>query len=172
MVNVVRYTLSGAVRDSNGQAIPEASLNAISSKWIAGGSAVSDAHGRYSMTVPAGFQFVVKHPCFRDMSRSVSIQTDTSLDVTLVPGVNLDGRVADFGTQDRLDDAVVEVVSGPDAGRSFLTRRVGASNSYFFLDLVPGPFTIRAHKSGYEPVERRVDVTADTTVDFRLVKTN
>jgi hypothetical protein len=39
-------------------------------------------------------------------------------------------------------------------------------------DLVPGPLTVRARKFGFERVERRVDITADTTVDFTLVKAN
>jgi hypothetical protein len=34
------------------------------------------------------------------------------------------------------------------------------------------PVTVRARKFGFEPVERRVDITADTTVDFTLVKAN
>jgi hypothetical protein len=179
VVSGVRHTLSGTVRDPNGQPIPAATLGATQRQFnrftgTSVGSAVSDAHGQYSMSVPdGGFSFFVGHPSFRDIGRSVTIRMDTSLDVTLVPGVKLVGRVTASDAQNPWDEPVVEIVSGPDAGRTNLTRQGGADwFSYFFHDLEPGPLTVRARKHGFEPVEQRVDVTADATVNFTLVKAN
>jgi len=169
----VRHTLSGTVRDPNGQPIPAATLGVMIQLRFTGIGAVSDAHGDYSMSVPDGdLHLSVSHPSFRDIGRFVAIRRDTSLDLTLVPGVNLTGRVTAPDAANPWDEPVVEIVSGPDAGRTVITIQAGTSFSYFFHDLVPGPLTVRARKHRFEPVERRVDITADTTVDFTLVKAN
>jgi hypothetical protein len=58
---------------------------------------------------------------------------DTSLDLTLVPGVNLIGRVAAPGALNPWDKPVVETVSGPDAGRTMITLQGNDDRfSYFF----------------------------------------
>jgi hypothetical protein len=177
VVSGVRHTLSGTVRDPHGQPIQAAALGVIQpqpTNHLAGGfvdrdaHGVSDVHGDYSMSVPHGsFHLFVGHPSFRDIGRSVNILTNTSLDLTLVPSVNLTGRVSAPGAK-CLNDPVVEIVSGPDAGRSMISRGGGADWHYFFHDLVPGPLTVRVRKCGYDPVEQRVDVTADATLDFTL----
>ena len=100
------------------------------------------------MSVPDGdLHLSVSHPSFRDIGRFVAIRMDTSLDLTLVPGVKLIGRVAAPDAQNPWDEPVVEIVSGPNAGRTNLTIQVGAGwFSYFFHDLEPGPLTVRARR--------------------------
>jgi hypothetical protein len=174
VVNEVRHTLSGRIRDPNGHPIPAAALGVMIGLRFTGIGVVSDAHGQYSMSVPEGsLHLSVGHPSFRDIGQFVTIRMDTSLDVTLVPGVNLVGRVAAPGAQNPWDEPVVEIVSGPDAGRTNLTRPINADSfSYFFHELAPGPLTVRARKHGFEPAEQRVDITADATLDFTLKKAN
>ena len=125
------------------------------------------------MSVPdGGFHLYVSHPSFRDIGRSVNIRMDgPSLDITLAPSVNLRGRVTASGAK-CLNDPVVEIVSGPNAGRTDVARGGGADWHYFFSDLVPGPLTVRACKPGFAPAERLVDVTKDATLDFMLLKAN
>ena len=173
-VSGVRHTLSGTVRDPNGHPIPAAKLGVMIQLRFTGISAVSDAHGHYALSVPDGsLHLEVSHPSFREIGRFVTIRMDTSLDFTMVSGVNLTGRVIAPGAQSPWNQPVVEIVSGPDAGRTNITRPGSADSfSYFFHDLVPGPLTVRARKHGFEPAEQRVDVTADATVDFTLVKAN
>lgn len=72
------------------------------------------------------------------------------------------------GPGDALEGARIEILDGPDAGKSTTT---GEDGSYRLADVAAGPVTIRASKGGFAPVSKEVSVEADTTVDFELEDT-
>jgi len=166
-----RYTVSGTVRDAPGGPIEGVDVagGALFSKTGPGFSTKTDVAGRYRGELPAGtWQFSFRKPGYQTFeSGNVSVSGDTILDATLHLGIQVFGTVKEVGVGP-LDDARVEVVSGPDMGRSTLTGHP-IPGQYFFDHLLPGEFRLRASKEGYDPVEQILKATADTfNVDFTL----
>jgi Carboxypeptidase regulatory-like domain/Bacterial Ig-like domain (group 2) len=77
----------------------------------------------------------------------------------------LSGVITDSGNQRGVEGVLVEILNGPDAGRS---TRTDANGAYSFADVVAGTFTVRVSKQPYEAVERQVTVSADTTLSIAL----
>jgi hypothetical protein len=167
----IRYTISGTVRDEAGAPIVDASVfgGAPDPRYGPVFTARTDTGGQYRGQLPAGrWPFGFSKPGYQSFALSdVSVSGDTVLDATLHPGIQLFGTVTerDVGP---LDDAKVEVVSGPDAGRNTLTGHP-IPGRYFFSYLLPGEFRMRASKEGYDPVEQVLNARVDTfNVDFTL----
>jgi hypothetical protein len=164
------YTVSGTVRDDAGVPLVDASVagGALYSKTGPIFVTQTDAAGQYRGNLPRGtYQLSVNKPGFEAFSlNDVPVSGDTVVDVTLHPGVYVIGKVRELGV-DVLDDVKVEVVSGPNAGRSTLTGHPIAGQ-YFLDHLTPGELRLRASKEGYEPVEQVVNAAANTNLDFTL----
>lgn len=168
----VTYTVSGMVRDALGTPLEAArvSMAIPLSKTGPSFSTETDATGRYRGNLAAGSHYTLyaQRPGFENFYRTdVSISADTLLDdVTLRPGVQVSGKVSEAGVGP-LDDATIEVVSGPNAGRSTLTGHP-ISGQYVLDHLSPGEFKLRASKSGYETVEQTVQATTNTNLNFSM----
>lgn len=164
------YNVAGTVRDQAGNPVEGASVFVgwLFSKTGPRVVATTNAAGRFAGTLPAGsYDYRASRPGFEDLSgRGVVVAADTTLDLNLRPGIILSGNVIEAGVG-RLDGAKVEVIDGPNAGRSMLTGGPG-SMSYSFVYLLPGEFTVRVSKEGYEPVEQRVSAAVNTNADFSM----
>ena len=164
------FVVSGTVRDDRSAPVAGAQVSggALYSKTGPRFSSTTNAAGGYSGSLPAGMWLLgVSKPGFDTyISSSFQVSANTTVDVTLKPGVRVFGRIAeqDVGP---LTGARVEVLSGPNAGQSTMTAPPGVPGSYM-LHVLPGEFRIRASKEGYEPVERLVSAFVDTTADFTL----
>jgi hypothetical protein len=162
------YLVSGTVRDPDGLPLEGASvaIRIMFSKTSPRLLTSTDARGAFSGPLPAGvYDMEVTKPGFAATNGGVAVPNDVTLDVTLRPGVHLSGVVSELGVGP-LDGVRVEVVSGPDAGR-FTTTGSGVAGS-FGLNLLPGDFTIRASKSGYDPLERLVSARVDTRLELQM----
>jgi hypothetical protein len=102
---------------------------------------------------------------YEPFETTVTFSGDIVLDVSLRVGFVISGRVTEDGLG-LLRDVTVAIVSGTNAGTSAVSG--GALGFYRLEHLLPGTFTIRASKFGYDAVERTMTASSDTTVDFTL----
>jgi hypothetical protein len=77
----------------------------------------------------------------------------------------LAGTVSDESSGRMLLGGTVEIVDGPNAGKTSATDAGGA---YSLSGLAGGSFVVRATSHGYDPREQSVMVARDTTLDLRL----
>jgi hypothetical protein len=165
------YSVSGTVVDGEGKPVEGAAVFVGVPDPRSGGAAFStttDAQGRFRGALPSGsfYSLSVSKPGYESVRRmGVSVLGDTVLDVTLVVGIEIFGNVTELGVGP-LNDATIEVMSGPSAGRSTVSGP--APGKYGLQHLLPGEFTLRASKTGYDSVEQTVRATTDTLVDFSL----
>ena len=160
--------VSGTVRDETRTPLEGASiLFGFNGKGAPGFSAKTDSAGQFHGTLPQGsYQYHVDKPGFDSFSAGAVVSSDTFVEVTLHPGVSVTGLVTELGVGP-LDDVTIEVISGPSAGVSTVSGR-GVSGRYTLAHLVPGDFTVRASKSGYEPVQQTVHASTSQSADFVL----
>ena len=164
-------SLSGTVRDQGGTPVAGAAVSVANGK--SSRSTASDSAGRYSLAgLAGGTQYLVYvakdgyelidpvSPVFVWVNAA-----ETGQDFTLRVGISISGRVSEAGVGP-LDGAIVEVVSGVNAGqKSMPTDSYGR---YVLQHLLPGQFTLRASKTGYDMVEQTLTLTASATEDFTL----
>jgi carboxypeptidase family protein len=166
----VIYTMSGTVRSNTGVAIADASVVMADQTNRVGFSTTTGSDGSFSGRLPAGNDYHIgaAKPGFLRLFRfPVAVATDLVFELTLDPGVQIGGVVTEIGVGP-LGGATVEITSGPDQGRSTSTAGPLGQQGAFGLTALPGTFTLRATKSGYDPVEKSVTAMADTDVDFAL----
>ncbi len=75
------------------------------------------------------------------------------------------GQVGDSQTGHGIAGATVDILDGPNAGRSTVTRGDGF---YRIPNLTAGGITLRVRMTSYADARRAVMVTEDRWVDFRL----
>jgi hypothetical protein len=100
---------------------------------------------------------------------------DVALIIEVVAGAGrryyraLSGWVTDAQTQEKLTDVAVEIVSGPNAGR---TASTGTSGAYQLDDLDLGTFTLRFTRAGYLTADRTFTLTGDhyNSLDVTLTR--
>jgi hypothetical protein len=88
--------------------------------------------------------------------------------VTVVPIIvryALDGVVSDAANKRGVQNARVEILDGPNAGRSTQTDGTGA---YRIADIAAGRITIRVTHPSFETSERSVTLSADTRLDIAI----
>lgn len=91
--------------------------------------------------------------------------TPTGPDAT-VPTLQLQGKIVDASASIPLQGVTISAVGGTNAGKSTTT---GADGRYTLANLVSGAFTLRVQNSGYEDYLQDITVTANTTIDVRLI---
>ena len=168
--SAVTYRVSGTVMDGEGGPVAgaEVFVGVISKSPAPRFSTATDAAGTFSGALPSGsYELLVRKPGYEEVTRSVSISGDTVFNLTMPMGIRVFGTVTEVGVGP-LDDATVEVISGPSAGRNTLTGHP-IPGQYFLERVLPGEFTLRARKAGYDTVEQTVRATATVgNVDFSL----
>jgi hypothetical protein len=146
-------TLSGSIKDERGALLAGASIWARDSKF--GHSTKSDSSGRYRIDgLPSG----IRAPVSVNLDGYEAAQTDVTLaDMTLdftlrFQGFSVSGRTSEpaLGPLGRVK---VEVISGTNAGASTISPSWG---TYGLQHLLPGTFTLRASKAGYDSIERTI----------------
>jgi hypothetical protein len=132
------------------------------------GSATTDPNGRYLVTgLYPGTQLVgVSKPGFVRIAEMVEIAPGAARDFTMRPGVIVGGRTVEAGVGP-LNGVTITVTSGPDAGVRTTTAVLGG---FSLPPVLPGDFTIRASKDGYDSVDRAVHATADIYLDDVTLK--
>jgi Carboxypeptidase regulatory-like domain len=163
------YTLSGTIRDPKGAPLGNAFVYVGADPRQAGfGTATTDPNGRYVATgLYAGTQLVsVSKPGFMRVAEMVEIAPGAVRDFTMKPGVIVSGRTVEAGVGP-LNGVTITVTSGPDAGVQTTTALFGG---FSLPPLLPGDFTIRASKDGYDSVDRTVHATADLYLDDVTLK--
>jgi hypothetical protein len=163
------YTLSGTVRDQMGVPVGSASVFVgIDPRRAGFGSATTDPNGRYLVTgLYAGTQSVsVSKPGFVRVAEMMEITPGAVRDFTMRPGVIISGRTLEAAVGP-LNGVTITVTSGPDAGVRTTTAVLGG---FSLPPVLPGDFTIRASKEGYDSVDRAVHATADVYLDDMTLK--
>jgi hypothetical protein len=69
-------------------------------------------------------------------------------------------------TADGVPDVQVEVIDGPNAGRSTMSD---AGGRYVLSELAAGTLRLRASRNGYASAEQTIALSVHTTVDFTIV---
>jgi len=165
------YTLSGTVRDDAGAPVQGADVYVgYDPRRGPVGEGETDAHGRYVVTgLVAGKQPVgVSKPGYLRILEDVDIQEGSVKDFTLRPGVMVNGKTLEAHVGP-LNGVTITVVSGPNAGVQ-TTSSGPVDGSFQLPPLLPGDFTIRASKPGYDSVDRDVHAMTDTYVDGITLK--
>jgi len=165
------YTLSGTVRDEAGAPVQGADVYVgYDLRRPGAGEGETDAQGRYVVAgLFAGKQTVgVSKPGYLRIEEDVDIQEGTVKDFALRSGVIVGGRTLEAQVGP-LNGVTITVVSGPDAGVQ-TTSRGPVDGSFQLPPVLPGDFTIRASKPGYDSVERDVHAMTDTYVDGITLK--
>jgi hypothetical protein len=76
------------------------------------------------------------------------------------------GKVVDARAGIDLGSVTIAALDGPNAGRQAAT---GAGGRYTLENLLPGVFTLRARREGYEDHVQSVNLTSHTTIDLRMI---
>jgi len=165
------YTLSGTVRDEAGAPVQGADVYVgYDARRPGFGEGETDLQGRYVVSgLFAGKQPVlVSKPGYLRILEDVEIQDGTVKDFALRPGVRVSGKTLEAGVGG-LNGVTITVVSGPNAGVE--TTSTGPVDGSFQLPpVLPGDFTIRASKAGYDSVDRSVHALTDTYLDEVTLK--
>jgi hypothetical protein len=164
-----QYVVSGTVRDDTGRPVEAARvfIGNRSSKTPSGFNTDTDAGGHYQGSIATGSWDVrVTTPGYEPVFNAVKVAADTVFDITFPLTVYVVGKVTELGVGP-LNGVTVEIVSGPNKGRSHVTG-MPVTGQYFIDHLVPGEFTLRASKAGYETFEATVVANAITNLDFTM----
>ena len=162
------YTLSGTVRDEAGAAVQGADVYVNRDPRRLGfGHAITDVNGRYFVSnLFAGKQAVfVSKPGYLRIEETIEIADGTVKDFSLRPGVIVGGQTVEAGVGP-LIGVTITVTSGPSAGLQ--TTSAPPLAGFSLPPMLPGEFTIRASKAGYDSVDRTVQAMTDTSVEIAL----
>jgi hypothetical protein len=152
-------TLSGHITTQWGEPINDVGIEALRDGRVAGGGGGTGwAPGTYRIPTLAPGNYVVRTIKwgYVQQERPVTLTGDATLDFVLDrTRVSIFGAVREAAPcSGTVQDARVEIVSGPDTGL------VGAAsaNGYQLKNINWGTFRIRASKAGYAPAEVSMDV--------------
>jgi Carboxypeptidase regulatory-like domain len=165
------YSISGVVHDDAGLPVADARLS-IGGPGVKTGPALdtrtlADGTFRGRVSPSTGYEIIITKPGYLQILQfPVTVSADTVYDFTMHVGVVLIGVVTEVGVGG-LAGATVEIASGPDAGDSTTTGPPGVEGS-FRLQTLPGTFTVRAKKSGYDTVEQTITTLTDVSMNFQM----
>ncbi len=101
----------------------------------------------------------------RASMEGVSTATPVSVEPRPPDRSTLSGSVTDSVSRRGITNATVQILDGPNAGRSASTDESGF---YSLPALIQGSFTVRVTRSGYETAEVTTTLTGDTHLDFSM----
>jgi hypothetical protein len=152
-------TLSGRITTQWGEPIHDAGVEARSDSGARGGGTSYLGNGTYRIPTlpPANYVVRVLKWGYVTPERSLTMTGDTTLDFMLDRvRVSLYGTVREAAPcSGAIQDARVEIVSGPDAGFGIATTATGYRTT---RSINWGTFTLRATKAGYAPAEASMDI--------------
>jgi len=164
------FTVSGTVRDDAGRPVASAQVG-VGIRFSKTGPAfasMTDAAGVFSGSLPPGsYEMSVGKDGYQWIQgRSVVVTGDLRLDVTLLPGVIVSGIVDEAGVGP-LEGATVSAFAGSELKLTAKTGP-GVPGSYSLQYLLPGTYTLRVTKDGYDTQEKTVEALIDTRMNFEL----
>jgi hypothetical protein len=163
------YTLSGTVRDEIGVPLAGATLawgqDPRESSFVL---TTTDAQGYYQLVglFAVTHTVYVSKPGYLPVSEAVTVSGDAMKDFALRPGVIVSGKVSEAGVGG-LNGVTVSVISGPNAGVQE-TSRGPVDGAFQLPPVLPGDFTIRASKAGYDTVEQQVHASVNTYLNITM----
>lgn len=168
LVRVYRsVTMSGIVTDDRGSPLSGVGVSVSDGKWPH--HAITDGSGRYRFDrLPGGLRtsVEVRLDGYRAQHTSMTLD-DMTLNFTMpFIGFVVGGRTTEVGGTP-LAGVTIEAIEGPNEGVRMTSTSWG---SYALSDLRPGTLKLRAGKAGYDSVERFINVSKSTTVNFELTQ--
>jgi hypothetical protein len=163
-----RYTLSGTVRGDADALVEGADVTVNRDPRRLGfGQAKTDAQGHYLVSdlFPGSQPVSVSKPGYLRIEEAIEITDGTVKDFTLRPGVVVSGRTVEAGVGP-LNGVTITVTSGPNTGLQ--STSAPPLGGFSLRPMLPGDFTIRASKAGYDSVDRAVHAMADTHLEISL----
>jgi hypothetical protein len=134
--------------------------------------AASDASGTFTLRGLAPQEYVIRvtRNGYFKRNQDVTVAGDMRVDLMKARNrVSVAGTVSDASPcSARIDDARVEIVDGPDAGK----WTNSGSSGYHIDDVSWGTFRVRASKSGYGSFETSLRVPPPIPVDGTSTRTN
>jgi hypothetical protein len=135
-----------------------------------GRSTVANSNGEYRFDGlrVADMNFRASASGFGDDRRGTFVNGTNTLNFTLTPAnATLRGTVRSSAGQMRLENATIEIVNGPSAGR---TTTTGSTGEYRFDSLAPGNTTVQARASNHSDSRRDITLSGsgDNQLDFEL----
>jgi PKD repeat protein len=135
----------------------------------AGSRATANSNGEYRFDSLAisNMNFRAFATGFTEDRRGTFVNGTNTLNFTLTPAnATLRGTVRSSEGLLRLGDATVQIVSGPNNGR---TTTTGSTGEYRFDNLTPGNTTVSARANNHDENRRDINlVDAENTLDFEL----
>lgn len=162
------YTLAGIVRATPlDETVAGASIEAMHGGRLVA-SATTDGGGSYTLTGLIAQEYVLSlsKVGYNARTSDVIIAADTTRDFVMDRNrVTLTGVARDAPPCSGLaiDSALVQVLDGPDAGKSSLTDRAGFE--YAVAGVAWGTFRVRASRDGYATSDVTVTVPASNIVN-------
>jgi hypothetical protein len=169
------YTLIGTVTDAtSGGVLPGISVQILAGSG-AGTTQLTSATGQYRFTGLAAGSLVLRFAATGYVTQDIPVvlAADSARDVVLAraaaPGalVTLSGTVRDAVTSAPLANVRVQVVGGPNFGRSAFTN---ASGQYSIAGLTQGRQLVEFSLATYQTREIDITIAADTVQDLTLSK--
>jgi hypothetical protein len=167
------YVVSGTVRDADGAPLEGATVRVGGDAFgarqgVPQFQTPTDAAGTYQGSLPGGTYVASSSKAGYETSAAMTVQVSgpTVVNFTLRPGISVGGLITEAGVGP-LNDATVDVISGPSQGLSTLTGHPNPG-VYYFPHVLPGDLTLRVSKTGYDTVEQAVHATASVNLDFTL----
>jgi Carboxypeptidase regulatory-like domain/Bacterial Ig-like domain (group 2) len=161
------YTLSGTLRATPlNESVAGVNIEAMHGGLVVA-TATTDGGGFYRLTGLIAQEYVVRMSKVGYYARTVDVLVsgDTTRDLVMDRNrVALTGivREAPPCTGSALNAALVQILDGPDAGKSSLTDRSGSQ--YEIANVAWGTFRLRASKDGYATSDVTVTVPASDIV--------
>jgi hypothetical protein len=142
-------------------------LQSLSAGVVAGAVAHGCNDGPSSPSTTSVSTSTTSVPTSTTTVRPTSTSTSTSSSTTsIAPTFTLTGQVTNSTTQRNVGGAMVEVISGPNSGKSTTTDPNGR---YELNGLVAGTFVVRVTASGFATQTSTVTLTGNQSLQFTIV---
>lgn len=168
------FTLSGTVSETSPIAgvVSDVRIDVLDGP-NAGRSAMTDNGGRYTMSgLSSGmFQLRASKSGYVRMERSVSLDSNMTLDLSVVRACFIAGTVREGAAAVPVFGATVKVVNDPGgASATAIASGTTGVDGYYRLDGIPcGPVRrLRVEKDGYRPQELSVTINGETYQDVTI----